>query len=291
MSGMKKSTLALTLTVTLLIAMLTGCGSTPTTNSGTQSPTISSSNKVTAEEQVLFEQQGIKLTLKGFEDSLFGPELKVLVENNSDVPITVQTRDVSVNGYMMSAVMFSSDVAPGKKNNDTITFMSSELESSGISTISTIELSFHVFNSDSWDSIFDTDTIAVNTSAAGSISQSTTAETKSIVFEQGGIKISFVDFDTKSFLGAGIKFYIENSSETPITVQVRDTSINGFMLDGMMSCDVMPGKVANTSLDFFDSDLEENRIDKIESVELKFHIFDKDSWDTIFDTDVIVLTQ
>jgi hypothetical protein len=208
------------------------------------------------------------------------------VENNGDVPVTVQVRDVSVNGFMMSSVMFSSDIVPGKKNNDSITFMSSELKENGIDTIGTIELSFHVFNSDSWDGVFDTDTIIINTSVAGRIDQATT-ETKHVAFEQDGIKISFVDFDTDSFWGAGIKFYIENNTSTPITVQTRDTSINGFMVDGSMSCDVLPGKMANTSLTFFSSSLEENGIEHIESIELKFHIFNKDTWDTIIDTDVI----
>ncbi|MDR0937497.1 MAG: hypothetical protein LBM98_12550, partial [Oscillospiraceae bacterium] len=268
-------------------------GDSSTSNAPTptekESPTVAPTSKeVTVDERVLFEQSGIKLIVTGLKDSMFGPELTVLIENEGSESVTVQARDVSVNGYMMSSVMFSADVVAGKKNNDTITFMSSELKESGIETLGTIEVSFHVFNSDSWDTVFDTDTITIETSAAGSVEQ-VASETKRVAFEQNGIKISFVDFDSEAFFGTDIKFYIENNSDIPITVQSRGTSINGFMIDGSMSCDVLPGKMANTTLSFFSSSLEENGITDIESVELKFHILNKDSWDTIIDTDVITL--
>jgi hypothetical protein len=63
------------------------------------------------------------------------------------------------------------------------------------------------------------------------------------------------------------------------------------MVNGLMSCDVLPMKKANTSLMFFSSDLEDNGITDLENVELKFHIFNKDTWDTIIDSDVVTLNQ
>jgi hypothetical protein len=189
---------------------------------------------------------------------------------------------------MLSSVLFSSEIAAGKKNNDAITFMTSVLEESGITDIGTVELSFHVFNAETWDTIFDTEMITIETSAAGKVSAAAPEE-RTVAFEQDGIKISFVDFDEEAPLGLDIQFYIENNSDRPLTVQTRDTSVNGFMIDGMMSCDVLPGKMAHTTLSFFQTALEENEIKDIESVELKFHIFDKDTWDTVIDTDVITL--
>jgi hypothetical protein len=45
---------------------------------------------------------------------------------------------------------------------DTITFMSSELEENGIETIESVELSFHVFDMSSWDTIVDTALVTIN---------------------------------------------------------------------------------------------------------------------------------
>ncbi len=101
---------------------------------------------VVIEEQVLLDRDGIKITAKELSnDSFWGPEVKVLVENTSSQSVTVQLRDVSVNGIMMEP-MFSTDVAAGKKVNDSITFMSSEFEEAGITMIQNMEFSFHVFD-------------------------------------------------------------------------------------------------------------------------------------------------
>ena len=75
----------------------------------------------TVEEQVLLDQDDIKITLKSLDfDGFYGPELKVLIENNSDKSIIVQTRDSSVNDIMIET-MFSCNVAAGKKANDGLT--------------------------------------------------------------------------------------------------------------------------------------------------------------------------
>ena len=81
--------------------------------------------------------------------------------------------------------------------------------------------------------------------------------------------------------------YIDNITDKAFTVQARDVSINGFMVDAMFSCDVIPGKKAVDTITFMETELEENDIISIEDIELSFHIFDLESWDTIVDTDVV----
>ena len=66
--------------------------------------------------------------------------------------------------------------------------------------------------------------------------------------------------------------------------------MNGFMAASTMSEDVLVGKKAISAVQFFSTDLEENGITDITDVELYFHIFDMESWDGIFDSDVIKVT-
>lgn len=66
--------------------------------------------------------------------------------------------------------------------------------------------------------------------------------------------------------------------------------MNGFMLNPVMSEDVLSGYKSLTAMTFFSSELEENNITEITDIELEFHIFNMDSWDTIQDTDVIKLS-
>lgn len=243
---------------------------------------------VTVEEKILVDQNDIKITLKGIDEGIFGTELKLLIENNSDVGLTVQTRDASVNGFMADTSL-SSDVAPGKKSSSEITISSSDLENCGINTIADIEFKFHIFTTDDWENYLDSDVIRVETSAYGSFEQPVD-DTGTLLFEQNGIRIIGKGLSgNDSIFGPGLIMYIENNSDKNITVQSRDTSINGFMVDDSMSEDVIAGKKAITAITFFSSSLEDNGITDIESIETSFHIYDMEAWETIFDTDPITI--
>jgi len=58
-----------------------------------------------------------------------------------------------------------------------------------------------------------------------------------------------------SFRGADIYVYIENNGDEDIIIQLRDVSLNGFMVDLAFSSDVLAGKKSFDSITFFESDL------------------------------------
>lgn len=103
------------------------------------------------------EDQGFKIVMKrvSSEDSFWGADVYVYIENNSETDATFQARDVSINGFMIDPI-FSSDVLAGKKAYDALTFFESELSENGIKSIDDIELSFHIFDASNWDVILDT---------------------------------------------------------------------------------------------------------------------------------------
>lgn len=242
---------------------------------------------VTIEEMVLVDEAGVKITAKSLEtDNLFGADLKLLIENNSGKNLTFQCRNSSVNGYMVETLM-SIDVADGKKANDKLTFSSSDLELCGIDTIADMEFSFHIFTSEDWETYLDTALIQIKTSIADSYTY-TYDDSGEVAYEGKDIKIVIKGLTKdSSIFGPGIVVYIENNNKKNVSVQARDVSINGFMVDAIFSADVISGKRAVDTITFMDTDLEENDITEIEDVELFFHIFDMDSWDDIVDTDVV----
>lgn len=248
------------------------------------------SDKAVIRETVLTDESGIKITAKQIvEDSLFGVELKLLIENNTQKDITVQARNVSVNGYMVETTM-SVDVAAGKKANDSLTFLSSSLEACGIQTIADMEFSFHIFLSDGWKTLLDTKQIKLKTSAAEGY-QYRYDNAGTTVYNANGMQIVAKGLsEDDSIFGPGLTLYLHNSTQTAVSVQVRDVSVNGFMVDTVFSEDIMPGKHALASVTFLESDLEENNISDIQEIEISFHIFKTDGWDTIVDTNSIKLT-
>ena len=241
---------------------------------------------VTVAETVLLDEKDIKITATGLEDGLFGTELKLLIENNSSTNVTVQARKTCVNGFMVDS-MLSADVAAGKKANDNLTFTTSGLKDCGIDTIATMEFSFHIFTTEDWEDYLDSDLLSLNTSAADTYTQ-TYDDSGEVFYDQNGIKIIGKGLSTEgSFWGPGLILYIENSSDKDFTVQVRDVSVNGFMIEPTLSQDVLIGKKALTAVTFFDTDLEENGITDISDIEASFHVFDIESWDTIVDTEPV----
>ena len=276
---------------------ISSVGSTDSSNSNTadteatvevENTTQSTEAGVTVDETVLLEQDGIKITATGMDDGLFGTELKLLIENDSSTNLTFQARNASVNDYMVDTMM-SEDVAAGKKSNTSLTFSTSGLKDCGIDTIANMEFSFHIFTTDDWDDFLDSDIISLDTSAAGSYTQNYD-DSGEVFYDKDGIKIIGKGLSSNdSFFGPGLIVYIENNSSKNFTVQVRDTSVNGFMIDTSMSEDVIVGKKAITAVTFFSSSLEENGITDITSIETSFHVFDMESWDTIVDTDPITI--
>ena len=247
----------------------------------------STDSDVTVEEQVLLEKDGIKIILKSLEaDGLFGSALKVLIENSSDKSVTVQTRDAAINGVMIEG-SFSRDVVTGKNANSEISFMQSDLDTAGIETIKDIEFKFMVLDTETFDVIFDSETINITTSADPSFVQ-TYDNSGFVALDQNGFKVTVKKLESEdSFWGADIYVYIENNGETNATVQVRDVSVNGFMIEPAFSSDILAGKKAYDTITFLESDLTDNDITSIDEIELAFHIFDAASFDTIFESEVV----
>ena len=245
---------------------------------------------VSIAEQVIYEQDGIRVTALSLEqDNIWGPSVKVLIENDSEQNITVQTRNCSVND-LMTDPMFSCDVASGKKANDSITLLSSSLEAANITTIQKIEFSLYIFNTDSWEEIATSETITLTTSADPAFVQ-TYDDSGFVAYDDSGIKIVIQKLNSSdSFWGSEVYVYAENNTGSNITIQARDVSINGFMVDPAFSCDIVAGKKAYDTITFFESDLEENSITDITELEIKFYIFSSDSWEDIHETDAITVT-
>ena len=259
-------------------------GTDPTTEpTATSAPT-----GVTLEESVIYNEGDITVTVKGFgKDSFLGPQIKLLVENNSDKNITVQTRNSSINGYMIPFT-FSCDVATGKKSNDNITVSSSDLEDCGIDTMADIEFSLYIFCSDDWKKINESDMIQLQTSAASTYVQQYD-DSGLLVYDENNIKVVAKGI-TKSFLGQKLILYIENNSDQSFTIQSRDTSINGFTVSSIMSIDIMPGKKALDSMSFMNSDLEDNDISKITEIETRLRFINENSRGDSITSNIITMT-
>ena len=108
------------------------------------------------------------------------------------------------------------------------------------------------------------------------------------LLNQDGVRIVGKYVNDDSFWGKAILLYLENNTGKNIGVTCDDMSINGFMVTPVFSATIYDGKMSIDEITLFSSELEENGITEVEEVELKFRIYDADSYNTIFETDPII---
>lgn len=75
--------------------------------------------------------------------------------------MTVQTRNESVNGFMVGTY-FSCEVCAGKGAVDCIVFSSTELDENNIENFETVEFSFHIFKTADRNTIDDSKPVVLN---------------------------------------------------------------------------------------------------------------------------------
>ena len=289
--------LAAVLCLSMFFTVAQACGSS---DSDDKKDIVTSENKgetteengkttVTIEEQVLFNRDGIVVTAKEYvTDDIWGDGIKLLIENNSDKSITVGCNALIVNNYMISD-LFVSGVAAGKAANKIMYLSNTELEAAGIDTVGQIEAYFHVYDSDTYETLFDTECVTIRTSEY--VNMDTVADDTGVeLYNAGGIKIVGKTVDENSFWGTAILLYCENNSGKNVGIAVDEMSINGFMMEPLFTTTVYDGKMALEDITIFAEDLEANGIEKIEDVELRFHIYDAESYEAIADSEVITFS-
>lgn len=98
-----------------------------------------------------------------------------------------------------------------------------------------------------------------------------------VLYEDGEIIITFTGISGKEN-DYQVDFLIENISDRDLEIQVRDTSINGFMVSPICSMEVAAGKKTKDSMKIWGDDAETTPLSEISNIETKFWIF---SWDDI----------
>ncbi len=246
-------------------------------------------SSISIEEQVLVDQDGIRITATGYDkDSFWGEGINLLIENNTDADYMIGCDALIVNDFMISD-LFGETVAAGKKATGTVYLSSSQLKAAGIDTVGKVEMYFHAVNDDTYDDLFRKVYAEIHTSEYANM-DTTADDSGTELYNDNGIRIIGKTVDEDSFWGMAILLFCENNSGRDISIHVDDMSINGYMMTPYFSSTVYSGKKAFDDITIMSSDLESSGVNTIEEVELKFHISDEDTYDTIVETDTVKFT-
>lgn len=250
-------------------------------NTGTNENSVSESSEgITVDEQILIDKDGLKVTATGYEtDSIWGDEVKLLIENETDKNIGLGCSALIVNDYMITD-LFSSTIAAGKKANENMYLSSSALKAAGIDNVGKIEIYFYAFDPDTYMTVDNFDCVTIKTSAYSEM-DITPNDAGQELFNSNGVRIVGKYVDEASFWGAGVLLYIENNSGENVIVQCDDMSINGFMVTPYFSASVYDGKKSLSDITILSSDLEANNITSVDDIELVFKIINENNFSII----------
>ena len=303
----KKSKMLIALLLAMVMILATACSSSdevkqPANVNGDSSvnsneePAGNNSNneqendtvEITVAETVLYEADGVKVTATGYEDGWMGPEIKILVENDSSKNVLVTSASVSANGYMMPSAALYAEVAAGKKANETLTIMSSELDQSGIEMLAELQFYLQIQDPETWETITTSDLLTLTTSAAPY--EQPVDDSGDVLYDSDGIRIICKGLKQDIIWDGTVVFYIENNSGKEISIYAENVSVNGFMQDVGLWSDLRPGTKIIDGMSMIDlSDLEIENIDQIENIEFNLRIVDANTWEDIVTTDVLTL--
>ena len=63
-----------------------------------------------------------------------------------------------------------------------------------------------------------------------------------VILDEQGVKITAKGLDKSGLMGPSIKLLIENECGKDVTVQARNASVNGYMIETLLSADIVNGK-------------------------------------------------
>ncbi|MDO5324459.1 MAG: hypothetical protein Q4G06_10590 [Clostridia bacterium] len=119
-----------------------------------------------ADNPVLIDQEGIYMYLTGnhevwgYEDSWY-LDLEVVVENNSDVTVSILADGSSINGWNVAGFGIT-DTQSGKKQKGSIELYLTDAEISTFEEVEEIELHLLIYNSDDWETIATVEPITLH---------------------------------------------------------------------------------------------------------------------------------
>lgn len=219
------------------------------------------------------------------EDGLWGYSWKIYLENKTaDKTLMFSMNNTSVNGVMVDP-LWAATVAPGKKSNETISWMSTSLEENNIKADDITQVSFtlDVYDNDDWtaDKFVDEEfTVYPKGEENASTVEREAQSTDIVLFDNDSCSMTVAGFEHDDIFGYTVKVYLVNKTDKDLMFSCNDASINGYMADPFWATTVAAGKTSNSDISWSDSTLEENGIDisSIEEIELPITVYPNDDW-------------
>ena len=244
--------------------------------------------EVTISESIIFENDNYKATITGFNDSdSYEAKIKVHLENFTDKNIVLTANHFVVNGIYMWCDLYIK-AAAGKNAKGYIGVRREDMEEFGITQIATMYTNDASFvDTDSYDTL-DEFEFEVMTSIADDYVQEID-DSGSLVYSEDGIEIKYKGHRVNDYGEVELMFYMKNGTDRDLIISCDNVSVNDYTVYGDLLARCNAGSVCYALMDFYEDDLVENDIEKIETVSFTFEMYEQKTYDSYRDTDFVDL--
>lgn len=279
-----KKIMSLCLTFIMFFAVA-GCGSNETEK--TPEGTDDVANAVTIDEQVIYDKDGVKITVYGeaVKDDFGNLTIPLKVENNNGKDITVSSNAMcSVNG-MMAMPTFLVDV----KNGETI---------EGELKIEAVKIKGQIINAEPkkielatsiWVGHDFEETILSFTTNSKKEPEMLIKHYEQVVAENDQVKVSVELNKDKNMMDMNVNFIIENKTDKVLTYSNFDLIFNDKVIPYTNMGNIMPNATFSDVIEVYENDFTnvELNIEDINNFKTNIELKDKDSEESVLESNEV----
>ena len=236
-------------------------------------------------ENVVYDDNGLTITVTGYKNGFFGPEVSLSIENTTDSNIALSTDDCIVNGITVGGLGYIK-VPAGEVVEDSVSIYDTDMAAAGIEKIGTIVFqNAHIIDADSFDTLYDVPfQVTVNSDVEQAID--TTGE---VIFNDKGITViaKVIEDDPNN---ENVYLLIKNETGKDITVDGIDIKVNGSDVDAWLYDTIYADTVRYSDFGLSLSTMEELGMDAVETIEFGMMFVYTDSYDLIAETETLTIT-
>ena len=294
-----KHIIIMMLLLSLMVSTFTGCKKEKEASVGKDdnTPTVEEqeerSAKITIEDQVLVDQDGIRIAVLSYEepgeqeDGFFGPEIILSVKNSREETISLRGDVLSINN-LMSYTGISDWIETGTEKLLRLQISPSDLDFNYTENITTLDIKFIVENvtPEKIETILETEPFTINTSLKGKYKQEVD-DSGLMLYHENDLKIIYQGINEEHSYYTRMKLYIENNSDKELFLVLHPEPGELIPEDWDHGCKVLPGK--KTYAGFI---LKEEVIKNLSELDLKFKIYEENEYtylrgpDFLYETDI-----
>ena len=225
---------------------------------------------VTIEEDVVYDDNGITLTVTDMELDEYFVNVYFELENTSDAYRSVSCSTAVVNGISSCGYGFYHSLESGDSVQAELRLEIELLEYLQVSTIGHLDLYIDVYD-EYYDTLASLDKVTVNTSKKGFVH--TQEYDGEVLLEQEGIRLTLIGSTFKKNEAHGLFVLVENETDEYLTVDLDDTVINGWLQPHCyLYVDIPAGTNTVAFIDM--TDLEDMGIKKEKDIQnMSFYVY------------------